>query len=159
MISIVIENFLKVAQTISLLGGVFIINKELREYHKNRLANNVSVNRIDWIKDVRKLIFDFIEELYNDNSNEAKLLIIKSHIELYCNKKNPDQVELLNQLSSCIDNKTSKNIESLLNISEKVLSNAWIALKMEVGQDADWHNKNIHSKLYKDYNPNKNIKY
>lgn len=159
MSSMVIENFLKAAQAVSILGGFFIVYKELREYNKNRLANNVSVNRIDWIKDVRKLIFDFIEELYNDNNNETKLLIIKSHIELYCNKKNPDQVDLLTQLSICIDNKTSKNIESLLNISEKVLSNAWIALKMEVGQDANWHKKNIHSKLYKDYSPNKNIKY
>lgn len=147
-----IESITTILASIVTILGIFYIVLEVKENKKNRLADKVSSNRIDWIKEVRTLIFNFINELSNDgDDNKKNLLLIKNHIELYCNKKNPDQDDLLKILSICIEDNSDSNREKLLNIAESVLSNSWRALKMEVGQDKNWHQKNIHSHVYEDY--------
>ena len=93
----------------------------------------VSVNRIDWIKDVRELMFNFAE-CYYDRQSKDKLRMCKTKIDLYTRMNDPAYNDLNDILEKCIQNEFNKDDYNKLIIEcQKVLGAPWARMKDESG--------------------------
>lgn len=98
---------------------------------------HITVNRMDWIKEVRQLCADFLSEFNSDSANADKLKELYIHIQLYGYGK-PYEA-LFEALEVCIDhaNFTScqkkKYSDKALFCAQQVLHDVWLRMKREAG--------------------------
>ena len=93
--------------------------------------------RVDWIKDVRLLLQDFLTE-YNGNRDVNKLRIIRNKICLYLRSGVSSYKNLKNALDLCIQTadpsiSTYNPIDGVIEAAQTTLSNVWIRAKREAG--------------------------
>lgn len=93
----------------------------------------ISANRIDWIKDVRKLMFNFAECYYSRKSKD-KLRICKTKIDLYTRMNDPAYNDLNAILEKCIQDEFNEDdYKKLIIECQKVLGAPWARMKEESG--------------------------
>jgi hypothetical protein len=110
------------------------------------VASEISAQRIEWIKDVRKLIFEFIEVYLYFDSNQNELFKIKCKIDLYIkfdykclgdiSENDTSYVKFERALINCINNQESDKkikLNELIDVSQKILGEPWKIIKSEVG--------------------------
>ena len=93
----------------------------------------ITQNRIEWIKEVRNLLKEFIE-VYTKNGDNEQFLIIKNKISLYVRDGVTSYKELIEQLNHCVANGyNQKDCNKLIQKAQNVLSEVWIRMKREAG--------------------------
>ncbi len=135
--------------TIFLALAAFVISIITAMTHRKELITSaISSNRIEWIKEVRALMFDFITE-YKINTNKTRLHILSSHIMLYLNRQN-DYSEFVDAVRRCVDLEYSEtNHLHLVNSTQDMLNSVWRRMKLETGLKVNYDN-NVKAKLKKD---------
>lgn len=94
-------------------------------------TQTISINRVQWIKDVRNLLFEFIKE-YITKANKRKLYYIRCKISLYMRKGVDSYEGLLNALDKCVNEKANdQNCQNLINEAQIVLADVWKRMKRE----------------------------
>lgn len=95
----------------------------------------ITGERLKWTDAVRELIADFIENYLlkcNNHDSNARLIVIKSRIDLLLNHKNSDHFELSETLTKYLGDKNLP-IDDLIAISQTVFKNNWERMKWETG--------------------------
>lgn len=106
---------------------------------RNRVKTDVvTKNRIDWIKDVRSLMMQFleiyIEDNYNGDKRKKKLMIISSKINLYFREGVKSYALLTKILNKCANNNyNDEDLELLIEIAQIAFSDVWVRTKREAG--------------------------
>ncbi|MPM49536.1 hypothetical protein SDC9_96266 [bioreactor metagenome] len=99
------------------------------------IAEAISKNRIEWIRDVRELVTSFLLNYDLGNLTEEKAIFYK--LSLYMSTKNSDYKELLGALEECIsdDKPKDKHRRDVISSAQVVLTQVWIRMKREAGID------------------------
>lgn len=93
--------------------------------------NAYSSYRIEWINNLRNLVFQFIEYKYSNKKN--KMLQCKHKIDVLLNFKYKDHYEFSQALNLCINNKIE--LEKVLYMSQILIDNYWMKAKTEAKMD------------------------
>ena len=97
------------------------------------IAGSLVNERIEWMKDVRQLMNEFLENYYL-NADHSKLQICKLKLELYIRRDNPMYNDLNALLEVCTNTEFSiDNYDKLIEECQKVLNNTWKRIKLESG--------------------------
>lgn len=101
-------------------------------------TKTITAHRVDWIKDVRNLVMQFLEvyiEPSSDNEERRiKLITLSSKIVLYFRKNVKSYDELTNMLNRCIKEEfSSENLHLLIEKAQIVFSDVWKRAKHESG--------------------------
>lgn len=97
------------------------------------ISSIVSADRIKWISDVRGLMSNFLE-LYIKRSEQDKLKIIKSKIDLYIIYEKDSYKNFEKKLNYCISNPyTDEDCRELVTETQIMLNQVWIRIKNEAG--------------------------
>ena len=121
-----------VAGVASLIALIISVYNSLIE--KRRLiAETITKNRIEWIINVRRLLIEFLDNYYS--ANAIGMLLVHDKVALYMNNYNPNYNKLLIAMRTCAyDNPQSReSIDSVILLSQEVLSSVWIRMKREAG--------------------------
>ena len=104
--------------------------------NKRKNTNEIiTKNRLDWIKQVRTLLQEFLNE-YISNKPKTDLLITRNKIALYFRTGVVSYSKLLNQIDRCIEYGYDKeNCDKLISEGQNVLSEVWIRMKREAGMN------------------------
>lgn len=114
-----------IAAIISLISVIVNLFLTLR---KNQ-SEYVTKNKMNWIKDFRGLIGEFLD-LYIDREDKNKLLKVKLKIEPYLRDGINSYDNLINQLNLCIINKYNESDYcKLIKCSQIVIHEVWIRVK------------------------------
>lgn len=133
------ENTITLIAAISaFLTSIISIIVTLHNHQKQVKTETITRNRIDWIKDVRLLVMEFltiyIDDSLSENQRNQKLILTKNKICLYLRKEVTSYQNLVNALNVCIDNKyDTDKCNYLIEKTQEVLSEVWIRTKMEAG--------------------------
>lgn len=124
--------------TIFLAFAAFVISIVTAITNRKKLITSaISSNRIEWIKEVRALMFDFINE-YKINTNKTRLHILASQIMLYLNRQN-DYSEFVDAIRRCVDFEYSEsNHLHLVNSTQDMLNSVWRRMKLETGLNTNY---------------------
>lgn len=111
----------------------------------------IATNRLDWIKEVRALLTQFINK-YLDGAEKNELNKIRYEVELYFGRYKYD-TELSKILEKFVENEED-DIKVLLKVIQPVLASPWLRMKLETGvsmkQDTTIANK-VRKKMDKIY--------
>lgn len=106
---------------------------DIRKHKEDIVTQAITVNRIEWITNVRKLIGEFLSA-YMIEKPEKELNILRMQIELYI-RNNEDYRELSLALENCCKKDYSEdNLNELIKASQIVLQRVWRRIKVEGGQ-------------------------
>ncbi len=114
--------------------SAFLISLINITINKRKISTEtISKNRIDWIKDVRELVAEFIS-LYVNKAPKNEQKIIRNKICLYMRSGVISYSEFLDQMDICINEDYSdENCNKLISKAQIVFSDVWIRMKMESG--------------------------
>ena len=136
------ENYINVISITISVFALFISAINTYISKKNLLANTIAENRMDWIVQVRNLVGLFLEK-YIKQESKFELSIVKSKIDLYIIYDKPSYSAFEHKLSYCIENPyTESDYKELVELSQKVLNDVWVRIKMESGISR-WEEKTI----------------
>lgn len=100
---------------------------------KKLVSQFIASNRMDWIKEVRELLFDFTKCYYQGKSKE-KLRICKIKIDMYTRMNDPAYNDLNNIMEKCIENEfCMEDYNKLIESCQFVLGAPWKRMKAEAG--------------------------
>ncbi len=123
---------------ITLLISIFSVSISMYSLfisQRKTYIENVSKERMEWIKSMRSLLSEFAAEYYNPNKDQNKLNSIRFNILIYLrrdNTKHDDLIRLLNEIPS--ESNPSLDREYIDNItiaSQIALTHAWKVYKNE----------------------------
>lgn len=118
-----------VATIISLVTFFF----DVKKHRQTLITQAVTVNRIEWISDVRKLIGDFLT-VYIDGKSKEDLAKITMKVELYLRDK-PDYNKMLYCMRACYEGSYSEaKAQELVKATQYVFQRVWARIKIEGGQ-------------------------
>lgn len=127
-ISFITSIFAFVVSVLSLITNIFLTKKQIESEY-------ISKNRMDWIKNVRCLLGNFLE-LYIDGAQKNELEKIRNKILLYFRENVNSYEKVAEQLDLCINSDYDKdNVKELIICSQNMLSEVWIRIKRENGMD------------------------
>ena len=105
----------------------------LKKHKDDVITQAITVNRIEWIANVRKLIGEFLSA-YMTGKSKKELNMLRMQIELYI-RKNSDYSRFSSALKKCCDEDyTEDNLNELIEASQTVLHRVWRRIKIEGGQ-------------------------
>ncbi len=140
-ISFITSIFAFVVSVLSLITNIFLTKKQIESEY-------ISKNRMDWIKNVRGLLGNFLE-LYIDGTQKNELEKIRNKILLYFRENVNSYEKVAEQLDLCINSVYNKdNVNKLIICSQNMLSEVWIRIKRENGMDEKIDKK--FEKMFKD---------
>ncbi len=128
-----VENIsIGVSVILSILAFVMsVLNFSLDK--RRMISEFIATNRMDWIKTVRELLFDFAKNYY-EGSDKDTLRICKLKIDMYTRVNDPAYDELNNILQKCIDEEfCMTDYDKLIEESQFVLGAPWKRMKAEAG--------------------------
>lgn len=125
-ISLVVSSILSILAFIISVGNFLIERRKV-------VTESIAINRMEWIKDVRKLMMDFLNA-YLQKQSKDKLQILRMRIDLYTRIDSEAYERLNEQLDHCINNPFSiENYNLLLLECQRVLNSVWRRMKLESG--------------------------
>lgn len=99
-------------------------------------AEFIAKNRMEWIKDVRKLMYEFIASYYKREGKEC-LRLCQAKISMYTRKNSEWYAGLDEQLEICINNEFNmQDYNILIEECQNVLNDVWRRLKLESGMNS-----------------------
>ena len=132
---------------IAIAGGIITIvslistNKYNRNKDKKKLmTETISLNRIQWIANVRAAMHEFLEEYLKGFEDEClsmerkyNLRVARAKIELYISHS-PSYINFSKQLKKCsIDPFSEDDYENFIIETQKMLTGPWRMMKREAG--------------------------
>lgn len=128
-----------IASTLAFLTSTLTIIITLFNEKKRVKTATVTHNRVDWIKDVRCIITDFLNT-YIDASTDMterkrKLKLFKGKACLYFRKGVNSYDDLVHKMDECIEDASfdEKHCEELIEKAQVVFSDVWKRIKQESG--------------------------
>lgn len=130
---------------VAALGSVLAMFMSIRTYNLSKrevYADVLATNRIKWVNDFRTKLGEFIEAYYSEYSKPPakryKLQRIKFEVESFLdyNRDNIGYDTLRNQLNLIVEspqNELISDFSKFLEVSQKVLSDAYLRAKRESG--------------------------
>ena len=127
------ENIVPIITTILSIMAFLVSVYNLVLMRRKVITEFISANRIEWIKDVRGLMFNFTECYYNRKSKD-ELRICKTKIDLYTKMNDPAYNTLDDILEKCIQVEVNEDdYNKLIEECQNVLGTAWARMKEESG--------------------------
>lgn len=122
-----------IATAISILAfAVSVFNLLL---DRRRLKTDaITRNRIDWIKEVRDLIWQFVTICWEHPEDVNAKVRIATKIRLYT-KQGDVYRSLLSAIDTCISDQTTviEHVDDLIKQGQDTLNDVWIRMKREAG--------------------------
>ncbi len=113
---------------------LYISYRTLAVSQRNLITETISVNRVNWISSVRKLIYNFLCE-YKGERRSNELIKIYTEITLYCNPKHNTYSNLIESMKKCILSQRYDDslYWAVLENGQCVLDASWVRMKFEAG--------------------------
>jgi len=131
-----LQDFLFEAFRIGIISSIISIITTLlsqKNTKKALVAQSITVNRIEWISNVRNLVSKFLYA-YIDQQSKNELIKIKTQIILYFSK-NEDYKNLVLLLEdACMGTYCPEKVTQIVNETQVVLQRTWRRIKLEGGQ-------------------------
>jgi len=131
-----LENFSTVVSIVISVAAFFISVYNLYLNKSKMTAEFIAKNRMEWIKDVRKLMYEFIASYYKKEGEEC-LRLCQAKISMYTRKNSEAYARLDEQLEICINNEFNmQDYNILIEECQNVLNDVWRRLKLESGMNS-----------------------
>lgn len=131
-----LENFSTVVSIVISVAAFFISVYNLYLNKSKITAEFIAKNRMEWIKDVRKLMYEFIASYYKKEGEEC-LRLCQTKISMYTRKNSEAYARLDEQLEICINNEFNmQDYNILIEECQNVLNDVWRRLKLESGMNS-----------------------
>lgn len=124
-----------IAAAVGAFSAIVVSLVTMATNRKEIKSEAISKNRVEWIKDVRNLIMQFLDE-YMNKEKADKVLLEKQRnkISLYLRPHVNSYERLLNALDDCIKcDYDELKCNELIKSAQAVFSEVWIRAKMESG--------------------------
>ena len=128
---------------IATLISVGTLIHNIIKHHNDSIVNSITLNRIEWIGQVRELVSQFLCA-YIDKEDENNLRKIALKVELMTRNKGDsnDYLPILESLQECIDTSSTNNekirktnIRNVVYSTQYVLYRVWTRIRVEGGMN------------------------
>lgn len=116
------------------------------------VSSSISSSRIDWIKEVRKLLYEFLSEYRHQNRKDV-MIDLYTHIVLFFNHRGDTYKNLIESMKKCINNGYSdENYWNVVTFGQHALDLSWRRMKREAGVSfkREKYNSNMYRKEEKE---------
>ena len=119
-----------VATIISL--ATFLVN--IKSHKQDVITQSITVNRIEWISDVRNLFSEFLYA-YIDKKSKDDLVKLMGKIRLFFHNESAYYQDFFTCMKKCCEEPYSEErAEEFIQKAQVILKSAWIRIKIEGGQ-------------------------
>lgn len=125
---------------------------------KNMIATNIASNRMEWIKAVRSLVVDFLNEYEDKNTDKKELIKVYNHLLLYFDTSGRTYTNLVNAMKKCLEEGYKReNSWAVIESAQEALDGPWVRMKREAGISGR-EERRIAKRVYKGlYGPKKKL--
>ena len=114
----------------SIALSLFTLAYTVMSNEKQAILQTVTVNRMNWIQEVRELLANFAHAYRTHNAED--MADIEAKLELFMRRDVKEYQYVLNHLKHCIKHEYNESdYEKLLSLSSYTLARAWQRIKVD----------------------------
>ena len=125
------------------IGALALSIYSVYQVKRKLIADAITLNRIEWIANVRSLLMEFIRIYRSNGTVKEDMEILLCNVKLYMNSHNSYYSNLFKIMQKCIDDDLyiQGNMDEFIKASQSVLNMTWVRMKLEAGITKEVENK------------------